>query len=330
MRTGQTSICNGNHLVENPDQDSDLAWLRAYPTAPPTSNISGTVTMGYGATDIPSVRITLSGQENLATYSAEDHSYKFTDLPPGRYTLTAILPAGYVTLQSDTVAVTVAAKGCAEVDWAIRLDTHIKGTVTDSVGNPVSGARIGLLQPVQNRVGFTAVTSQRTDANGNYDFSKVNPGDYWVALYYSGPNNNEPHAPVFYPSGADSSSAELIHLGPWANVENIDLVGTPALRPVSLHVHVVNPDGTPVIRAHVIATDPLTPVQALSATADDNGDADITLYEGREYRLIGSTSGYREPACAGPIKFIAKDGLQLGTLRLDKTWDQCRALQNGK
>jgi hypothetical protein len=329
-RTGQTSTCNANHLIENPDQDSDLAWLRAYPSAPPTSNISGSVTMGYGAADIPSVRITLSGQENLETYTAEDHSYTFTDLPPGRYTLTAILPPGYVSLESDTVSVTVGAKGCAEVDWAIRLDTHIRGTVTDSMGTPVSAARIGLLQPAKNRIGFNIVTSQRTDTNGNYDFSKVNPGDYWVALYYMGPNNNEPHAPVFYPSGADSSSAKLIHLGPWANVENIDLVASPALRPVSLHIHIVNPDGTPVIEAHVIADDPLTPTQALSAIADENGDADITLYEGREYRLIGSTSGYHEPACAGPITFIAKEGLQLGTLTLDKTWDQCRTLQNAK
>jgi hypothetical protein len=329
-RTEQTSICTGSHLIENPDQDSDLAWLRAYPTAPPTSNIFGTVTMGYGVEDIPAIKIKLAGKESLTTSSAADHSYRFNGLPPGTYALTAILPAGYVTLEKDTFAVTVAAKGCAEVDWAIRYDTHIKGTVTDSAGIPVSGGRIGLLQPAQNRIGFDIVTSQSTDANGNYDFSEVQPGDYWVALDYLGPNNLDPHAPVFYPSGTDSSSAELIHLGPSANVENIDLVSTAALHPVSLHVHVVNPDGTPVIKAHVIASDPLTPINALSATADENGYADITLYEGREYRLIASTSGYREPACAGPIKFVAKDGLQLGTLRLDKTWDQCRRLQNAK
>jgi hypothetical protein len=330
LRTAQTSFRGSMHLIDDPDQDSDLAWLRACPAAPPTSNIFGKVTMGYGVTDIPSIKITLSGQEILTAYTTEDHSYTFTDLQPGTYTVTAFLPAGYVTLGSNTAPVAAAAKGCSEVDWAIRLDTHIKGTVTDSLGNPVSGARIGLLQPAQNRIGFNVVSSQRTSANGNYDFSNGQPGDYWVALYYLGPNNDEPHSPVFYPSGADSSSAKLIHLGPSADVENIDLVAIPALHPVSLHVHVVNPDGSPVIRAHVIAIDPFTPIQALSATADGNGDADITLYEGREYRLIASTSGNRKPACAGPIKFVAKDGLQLGKLELDKTWDECRSLQNAK
>lgn len=95
MRTGQTSICSPNHLVQNPDQDSDLAWLRAYPTAPPTSNIFGKVAMGYGVTEIPSIKITLAGAESLTTFSAEDHSYSFNGLPPGTYTLTAIPPAGY-------------------------------------------------------------------------------------------------------------------------------------------------------------------------------------------------------------------------------------------
>jgi hypothetical protein len=151
-----------------------------------------------------------------------------------------------------------------------------------------------------------------------------------VALYYLGPNNREPHAAIYYPSAVDSSSAELIHLGASGNLENIDLVLTSMLHPISLHVHVVNQGGTPVIKAHVIASDPLTPTQAISTVADDHGDASITLYEGREYLLIASTSGYREPGCAGPVKFIAKQDLQLGTLTLDKTWDQCRTLQKAR
>jgi hypothetical protein len=95
-------------------------------------------------------------------------------------------------------------------------------------------------------------------------------------------------------------------------------------------VHVVNQDGSPVIKANVAATDPMTPTQFIGGVADEKGDADITLYEGREYSLIASTSGYREPACAGPVKFIAREGLQLGTLTLDKTWAQCRALQEAR
>jgi hypothetical protein len=326
-QTIQTSVCSGNLAPAGLDWNTDLAWLRAYPTAPLTVRIYGKVTMGYGVTDIPPVTINLSGEKSLIATTGEDHSYAFRDLPPGAYTLTAIVPAGYIAYGRDTTTVMVAAKGCAEVDWGIRHDTHIKGAVTDMAGKLAPNIPIGLLRPARNRTGFDIVTAQQTDVNGHYDFSKVDPGDYWVALYYLGPNNREPHAPVYYPSGASSSSAELIHLGPKDTKENLNLVLTPALHPVSLHVHVINPDGTPVIQAHISAMDPLTPTQFIGARADANGDADITLYEGREYSLTADTSGYREPACAGPIKFIAKEGLQLGTLTLDKTVKQCRTLQ---
>jgi hypothetical protein len=330
MAAGQTGICILDHYIDNPNQDAYLTWLRAYPSAQPTANIFGNVSMGYQGKDIPSIKITISGQQNRTIYSAEDHTYSFEGLPPGIYTLTATVPAGFAPLQKDMATVTVSAKGCAEVDWNIGLDTHVRGRVTDSEGAPVAGARVGLLRPEENRLGFTAVSSQRTNADGKYDFTKVQVGDYWVGLYFMGPTNNEAHAPVFYPSGADTSTAKLIHLGPSENAENIDLVASPALRSINLHVRVVNPDGSPAIQAHVDASDPLTPITALTTIADDNGDAEISLYEGREYRLIANTSGYREPVCGGPIKFVAKDGMQLGTIKLDKSWDECRALQRAK
>lgn len=323
----QTSVCSGNLSSAGREWDSNLAWLRAYPTAPLTARIFGKVSMGYGTTDIPLINVKLSGEKSLTATTGDDHNFAFNDLLPGTYTVTAILPPGYTTYAKDATTVTVAAKGCVEVDWDIRHDTHIKGTVTDTAGNPAPSVQVGLLRPAHNRTGFDIVASQRTDLNGNYDFSKVDPGDYWVALHYLGPNNSEPYVPGYYPSGARQSSAELIHLGPTDVRENINFVATPALRPFSFHVHVINQDGTPVIKAHVAATDPLTPTQFIGATADENGDAKITLYEGREYSLIANTSGYREPACAGPVEFIAKEGLQLGTLTLDKTWEECRAEQ---
>jgi hypothetical protein len=330
MKAGQIGICIMDHSIENPNQDTYLTWLRAYRTAPPTSNIFGNVSMGYLGKEIPSIKITISGPQNRTTYSGEDHSYSFDGLPPGTYTLKATAPEGYAASEKDTATVTVAAKGCARIDWDLELDTHVRGRVTDKEGAPVSGARVGLLRPEENRTGFGVVATQATNAEGKYDFSKVQVGDYLIGLYYMGPTNNYPHTAVFYPSGTVPSSGQLIHLGPDGNVENVDLVASPTLHPVSLHVHVVNPDGSPVIQAHVTANDPTTPINALTAIADDNGDADITLYEGQEYRLIASTSGYREPVCGGPIKFIAKDGLQLGTIKLDKSWDDCRALQRAK
>lgn len=116
---------------------------------------------------------------------------------------------------------------------------------------------------------------------------------------------NDLYIPVYYPSGNTSSTKKLIHLSPSANLENINLVQIPALHSISLHVHVVNRDGSSAIAAHVIASDPLTPTQAISAIGNENGNADIKLLQGREFHLIASTSGNREPTCAGPVKLIA-------------------------
>jgi hypothetical protein len=326
----QTGVCTGNRAVEDAEHDADLAWLRAYPTAPPSVRIFGSVRMRDGVTDIPAISVKLAGPVDRIASTGEDHTYTFNDLPPGSYTVTAVLPTGYTTLAGDAINLTVGAKSCAEVDWSVGHDTHIRGTVTDEEGRPAAKALVHLLRTAQTRTGLQSVAMQETDAAGSYDFSKVDPGDYWVALHYLGPNNNDPHVPVYYPSGSSGSAAGLIHLGATETRDGVNIVATPALRTVGLRVRVVNSDGTPAVNAHVVAEDPLTPGQAIAATADADGDGEITLYEGRGYSLIANTNGNREPACAGPVKLVAKEGLQLGTLTLDKTFNECRTLQRAK
>ena len=53
----------------------DLVWLRAYPTAPPTVSIFGSINMGYGTTDIPPISVSLTGPTTLTTASVADHTY---------------------------------------------------------------------------------------------------------------------------------------------------------------------------------------------------------------------------------------------------------------
>jgi len=67
--------CSENVALENPDNDPDLTWLRAYATAPPTVNVFGKVTMGYVLGGIPAITITLQGEKSLITSSADDHRH---------------------------------------------------------------------------------------------------------------------------------------------------------------------------------------------------------------------------------------------------------------
>ncbi len=55
---------------------------------------------------------------------------------------------------------------------------NIQGTVVDDVGDPVLGATTRL----RNRGAMANLTSQTTGANGSYNFSGVDPGDYDIFL----------------------------------------------------------------------------------------------------------------------------------------------------
>jgi hypothetical protein len=321
-----TSVCSRTHPITDAAQDADLMWLRAYPAAPATAAIFGSFAVAGGGNEKTAASVTLSGDVTRTAIVDEKNGYRFSDLAPGTYTVTASVPAGLVTEGAKTVS--VGAKGCAEVDWYVQHDSHIRGTVSDASGQSLSKVRVGLLRPASNRTGFDIVTQQGTDERGGYDFSKVEPGDYWVALYPLGPNNNEPHAPVYYPTGSTSATAKLLHVTASESLADLNLVAPEALHPVVVKVQVLREDGSAVNQALVIAKDTLTPTQAITATADSSGRAEITLYVGRVYKLVANTPGTREPACAGPVQFVAKDGLVLDAMTLDKSFHDCRALQN--
>ena len=318
------SVCARTHALTDPEHDADLAWLRAYPNAPPTATIYGKFEIIGSADEKVVGSVAISGKESRAVAADDKSSYAFKDLAPGTYTVAARIPNGMLTDGPQTV--TIAAKGCAEVDWYLKYDSHIKGAVTDSTGKPVSAVFVSVLQPEDNRVGFTRTGFGQTDEHGSYDISKIPPGDYWVALHQYAPSRTEPYLPVFYPSGSTPATAQLVHLPASGTLEELNLVLPPPLQPAVVHVRVVHQDGTPVDQARLIAKDMNANLGLtfFDATTNADGWADITLYAGQEYFLFAETPGEREPPCGGPLKFVAKEGLAFNALTLDKTMSECR------
>lgn len=317
------SICSRTHALTDA-QDPDLAWLRAYPTAPQTATIFGKLTISGNADEKVAGSVAISGRENRTVAADEQNEYSFKELAPGTYTVSASIPDGLVTDHPQTV--TVAAKGCAEVDWYLKYDSHIAGVVSDSSGKPVGGAFVSVLKPEENRVGFTRIAFAQSDEHGAYDVSQIPPGDYWIALYPYAPNNREPYLPVFYPSGSTPATAKLVHLTPSGKLTGVNMTLSQPLQKALVHVRIMREDGTPVNRAHLIAKDVNANLGLtfFDATADADGRADIALYAGQEYSLIAEKPGYREPACGGPVRFVAKEGMVLKPLTLDKSIAQCR------
>jgi hypothetical protein len=308
-------------------------------------------------------------------------AYSFSDLPSGIYTISARVASGMIaeTEQGEaydwharnpssaaprptlTGAVprlneaifSVAPKGCTEIDFTLRYDSHIKGRVSDTSGRPVADAEVALIPRSKSSFGvstgrFHALEQQQTEADGNYDFAHVNPGYYSVVVNRNSPSERVPYPPVFYPGKSMLSDAAILRLDDSATLDNIDLVRPDALSPATVQVNVVRKSGSPIVGATVLVFDPVnTMVAATFVKTDGAGRADLHLFAGREYSLTVATpepanilipataaeperfaapaTEQEKPVCAGPVEFIARDGLNLAPLTPDKSYEACRS-----
>ena len=377
-------IYSGETEISNVAPET-LAWLRAYPTAPQTVRIYGEFRNLPPALDAAHILVTLTGtgvnNRTWTTTPDDKYAYSFNDVPPGVYTVSGRVPSGMMAETAQGYAfdwyshnppspalrptptgaipklneaiISVVPKGCTKIGFTIRYDSHIKGRVTDTSGQPVADAEVSLVLRGRSSFGtsigrFTAQADQQTAADGTYDFARVNPGDYSVVVNRYPPSQKDPHPPVFYPAKSMLSDATILHLDDSATLDHIDLVRPDALSAATVHVRVIRKDGSPIVGATVLVFDPVnTMVTAAFVATDANGHADLPLFAGREYTLTAATpepagilipatateisrlappvTQREQPVCAGPVEFIAKDGLTLTPLTPDKTYQACRS-----
>jgi hypothetical protein len=253
----------------------------------------------------------------------------------------------------NQTTVTVAPKGCARVKFILRTDNHIKGRVTDTAGHPVASIGLGLI-PRGGKTELMLASGQDsifsgggiTSEDGTYNIAGIAPGDYSIVLHYNTHNNKTSYPPVFYPAHSRLSDAAILHIDTSTTLEGIDFIRPDALPPATVHVLVVRKDGSPIDRASIrVNASAYTMQDAVSVKTDATGHADLPLFAGREYNLTAVTpepdsilvpstdtqpqtvaptkTPQAQPVCAGPVEFIATDGLALPPLTPDKTLQAC-------
>jgi len=101
---------------------------------------------------------------------------------------------------------------------------------------------------------------------------------------------------------------------------------------VMQRLRVLRPDGTPAIGADVYAYDLkyLYSGDPPRANAHAQGRATLSLYEGRTYYLVSTISGGTQQRCAGPLKFVAREGVTLGAITIEHNWGNCLAQLNSE
>jgi len=322
-----TSKCSRTHKLELGKEDADVSWLRGRAALPQVATIYGTVFPASASTGPnPLVRIDLRGSQNRSAVPDQNAKYVFPNLSPGVYTVSAVVPTGFTINDSRTV--TVVEKACSQLDFWPRYDGHIRGLVTDSDGRPLPDIFMALQRRDSNfATGFIEIDLKNTGFDGRYDFAPIPPGDYLVSANHLGPSLARPYPRFYYGNTESDADAATIHLTASGVADNIDLRLPNAWKAVTVHARVLQPDGTPAINADVYAYDLNYQYSGdpPKAAADAQGRATLSLYEGRTYYLVATISGGTQQRCAGPLKFVAKDGITLGTITVEHNWGNCLA-----
>jgi hypothetical protein len=143
---------------------------------PAPGSINGTVTNGGEPVNGMQVSYTLEGfpPSPAGTFTSPTGWYQLLGLQPGTYDLTFTIPGTYTGTVEDVV---VTSGGVETVDFDLSpppLPPSISGTVTVD-GSPLGGYTVGLYSG-----GLVAATI--TNSSGQYSFSEVTPGGYWVMV----------------------------------------------------------------------------------------------------------------------------------------------------
>jgi hypothetical protein len=332
-----TSSCSSTHAFDPTKEDGVLSWMRGFSKAPAGAMIFGFLRVPSDGKVSPPTRVSLRGAESRDLIPDEKGAYSVAGLLPGQYTVSATVPPGFSTGSARTVS--VQDKGCAEVDWRVYYDSHIRGRVRDTSGTPLANISVELLhQDTKTSNGFDGrgmVNIVQTDTEGRYDFVQAAPGEYIVAANMLGPSPTRPYPLVYFPDAETLESATAVKLGASAVLEDVDITLPKAWKAVVVHTRVVLQNGSSAVHADVHAHDAhdasaLWWGEPAMAVTDADGRAELTVYEGRTYYLTALISGGTQQRCAGPLKFTAKDGMSLETIRIEHNWGNCLAQLNPK
>jgi uncharacterized surface anchored protein len=193
-------------IIQNPGI-AGTVWL--------DSNGNAVQDNGEGGVSGVTVYLTNSSNTTIGTATTDaTGSYSFNGLTAGTYSVQFVAPSGYSfsTAASDTVTLT---GGQTEnINAGLFQPDSVSGDVwIDSNANAVQDAGEGALASVTVNLvsGGTTISTAVTDANGDYSFAGLSPGDYTVQ--FTAPANYEFSTPSSEAFTLVSGQSEQVDAG---------------------------------------------------------------------------------------------------------------------
>ncbi|HYG81588.1 MAG TPA: carboxypeptidase regulatory-like domain-containing protein [Pyrinomonadaceae bacterium] len=291
-----TGICTRTRPLSEAGEDLD--FIRALPSAPQGATIYGTaqrytVNLESGGSWDPAGPITgamvvaASGERRQETVTGSDGRYRFSGLPPGKYTVRVTLPAKLSPAEEQTFE--VRDRGCAEFNVRAVTDGRIAGRLLDSQGRPLAIKSVDLL-PVGRDGKLLRHLWSITNEDGSFQYTNLPPGRYVLGVNtFDAPDEDLPYRKTFYPSTTDQSAAEIISLDEGQHLAGIDFRLPPALVAREITGVVVWPDGRPAAGAEISLKEVGSGRAAKwGVKTDPKGLFKLQGYEGLPYRVEAS------------------------------------------
>jgi protocatechuate 3,4-dioxygenase beta subunit len=258
IESAQISLTRLHPGLPQTDAALDVAQNVAYLLQNPESS-SPAYTDGFlfGASQRAGVSAELLKPLSVASaVTDESGSFRFGDLPPGRYAL-AVRRDGYFTPDGGARNTTMVGRIItiepgtrpAALDVFMVEGGVISGRVRDPLGRPGNNITVTAYQPgyPDGVISWTSVMGKVTDDRGEYRLYPLRPGQYLVAAVPPPPEVNpesqDSWARTFYP-GSDYPLAAVpvtIKDGQEAHAINIDILKIAPIRTYSISGTAINP-----------------------------------------------------------------------------------------
>jgi hypothetical protein len=236
------------------------------------------------------IRIQSTTNSKKVYFATTDASGKYeTNVPVGTYKISPVIPDYYIGepfYDQDADTLKAVDRQCENRSFWIKNNSEIKGRVVDSKGKPLENIEVELFlentEPSLNATGESA----DTDEKGNFTFSGVPLGRYFLSVnFFKLPEDEMPYPRTFYPNVAEQSQAQIIEINNGTKRYNIVFRLPPKLNKYKVEGNVTRPDGTPVANAEVHLmdeeydfTDYLKDIRT-----DAEGKFVLEGFEGRKY-----------------------------------------------
>ena len=209
----------------------------------PKGSIEGRVIRSGNGEPIPEARITVEGRGQKKTTTSQSGQFVISDLDaPGRYRIEAVAD-GYARQEYGENPVYVAAGQTLKgIDFELVPAGYVSGRIRDDTGKPINGLPVHLLQAIYKyaagQKSFRYAGSTVTNERGDYRFSSVTPGHYYLIagsasqprsgpVSGASPNGARKYALTYYPGVLDLPDAVVVDVSSGHDLSAIDFTVYP-------------------------------------------------------------------------------------------------------